>query len=448
MKKMHGSTKTKTADSRGQLPPVDVLPSNDDAEKAILGLTLLSEAIPSGAKRLATTDFYNHLYREIWGAFVELDEENRAIDAFAAHEIVKRNNPPLAAAVSVSFIAGTAVGLVKANENVYVQQIREAATRRHIIRKLRTGIDDVAAGEKGVIQNLRRMLADLELDEQPGGRFRPLSEIIEQDVKPALHDLSRGVTHRISTGFDAIDAAIGGGLSLSDILLVAGLPGGGKSAFVLQLAANIAKQNIPVAFLSGEMSDKENGLRLLSQMSGTHNLNSVTKIFEGELDFYVQWADAIARLPIYFDSRTYDMQTIAESLRSVVEQSKVKVLVIDYIQLLRLSKLGKQSRTERITEVSQEVKRIAMEYGVAVIEVAQFNREGAKSGKPTMHDLEGSSQLEKDTSLIFLIDREEPSDAFDGRGGDEITIRIDKGRNTGKSSIRGRFEGWKLKFEF
>jgi replicative DNA helicase len=115
--------------------------------------------------------------------------------------------------------------------------------------------------------------------------------------------------------------------------------------------------------------------------------------------------------------------------------------VIDYIQLLKLNRVDKHTRTERITECSQEVKRIAMEYGIAVIEVAQFNREGAKSGEPTMHDLEGSSQLEKDTSLIFILDRPNPEQP-------NVKLRIVKGRNAGTSAIEGFFKGWRLTFDF
>jgi replicative DNA helicase len=81
-----------------------------------------------------------------------------------------------------------------------------------------------------------------------------------------------------------------------------------------------------------------------------------------------------------------------------------------------------------------------MEFGIAVIEVVQFNREGSKSIKSSMHDLEGSSQLEKDASLIFIIDREEDSS--------EINLRLVKGRNAAKTQIPGIFRGMTLNFEF
>jgi replicative DNA helicase len=98
------------------------------------------------------------------------------------------------------------------------------------------------------------------------------------------------------------------------------------------------------------------------------------------------------------------MQTLRTHLRSIVRRYKVEVLVIDYIQLFKMEKVERRKRNERIAEASQEVKRLANELGIAIIEVAQFNREGAKSVQAGLHDLEGSGQLEKDASIIFILE--------------------------------------------
>lgn len=413
-----------------------------ESEKHLIGIALLSRHIPAGAREVTPTDFVTPQYKATWRAFQELDEAHQELDHISAHEIVKRTEPTLATWFTASELVNTTVGMVHGiNERVFVKAIKEAALRRHIAAELQEQIKslDIEDGET-TITSLRRMIDGLGSTASTQGHFVKLADILEHEVKPALYDLEKGQTSKISTGWDAIDRMIGGGLSLTDILLVAGLPGSGKSALVLQMAVNIAKQGVPVAFLSGEMSNKENALRLLSQAAGFANLNSQVHLTQTERTELVEWADALKTIPIYFDSRTYDLQSVSKAMRSMVEHHQVKVLVIDYIQLLKVSKSDKQSRYERITEVSQEVKRIAMEYGVAVIEVAQFNREGAKSGKPKMHDLEGSSQLEKDTSLIFIIDRD--------AGTANVAIRIEKGRNSGLGEIPGRFAGYKLTFEF
>jgi len=415
---------------------VNALPNNEDAEKGLIGLTLVKKQIPMGAKILSTTDFYNPFYRVAWSAFLELEADSLEIDTMLAMEIINRERPDF----SITQLTNTATGIPNTNEEVFVKAIRSAATRRHLINKLSEGIRSLEKGGKDVISSLRRELNDLEFAEDLRGSFTPLSQIVDTELKQALAELREGRTNKISTGFEAIDRVIGGGLSLSDVLLIAGLPGGGKSALALQLAANIAGNNIPVAYVSGEMSNVENSKRLLSQYADYMNLNSAIHLNETDYDILMQWAEWMKQLPIYFDSKTYDLRTLGVALRPLVETTGAKVLVIDYIQLFKSNKYDKLGRTERISECSQEVKRLAMEFGIAVIEVAQFNREGAKSGKPGMHDLDGSSQLEKDTSLIFILDREE--------GTTNVVIRVEKGRNSGNAVITGRFDGWKLKFEF
>lgn len=413
-----------------------------ESEKHLIGITLLNRHIPVGAREVAPSDFVTPQYKATWQAFLTLSEAHQEIDHISAHELIRRNEPTLATWFTASELVNTTLGMVHGiNERVFVKAIKDAALRRYIAAELQEQIKslDTEDGDT-TITNLRRMVEDLGTEASVGGHFVKLADILEHEVKPALYDLEKGETSKISTGWESVDRMIGGGLSLTDILLVAGLPGSGKSALVLQMAVNIAKQGVPVAFLSGEMSNKENALRLLSQAAGFANLNSQVHLTQTERAELVEWADALKSVPIYFDSRTYDLQSVGKAMRSMVEHHGVKVLVVDYIQLLKLSKNDKQSRYERITEVSQEVKRIAMEYGVAIIEVAQFNREGAKSGKPKMHDLEGSSQLEKDTSLIFIIDRE--------AGTPNVAIRIEKGRNSGLGEIPGRFAGYKLTFEF
>lgn len=390
----------------------------------MVGLALVEQRIPPQAVDVAVTDFFSRRWRSAWSAFLELEADGLEIDALSAADIIKRNGGDL----TVAELTATTAGMVKVNEKIFVDKILAASYGRRRIRELFAEIEKVQRGEIE-IENFK-----------PQGSFKSLADILETDVKPALKDLSEGITHRIKTGFEKIDNVIGGGLSMSDVMVVAALTGAGKSAFVLQLATNIAKQNIPVAYVSGEMTDKENGLRLLSQAADFFNLNSVTHIDAQEHYFLNQWLEALKPLPIYFDSTTFDLQSLSKNLKHLVSQTGIKVLILDYLQLFKLAKNDHRQRTERIAEASQEVKRIAMEYGVAVVEVVQFNREGAKSLKTTMHDLEGSSQLEKDASLIFIIDREDDSS--------EVTLRIVKGRNTGKCAIPGTYKGMTLNFEF
>jgi replicative DNA helicase len=415
------------------------LPNNRDLERQLVGQSLVDGKLVS--TELTPADFYDTTWRDCWAAISDLDATGKEIEAFAVAEIVRKKNPD----IPISVIASAATGLVFSHDpSKWARQLKNLAVRRFLMRQLSAQIeylensDDVGECMNRLEDRFDRIRTNLDSKED---RFVAFEQIVEQEILPALDDLQQGRTNKIATGFDVIDKAIGGGFSISDVVIFAGLPGGGKSALVLQIAHQIASRGIGVAFLSGEMTNRENGLRLLSQVAGFINLNSAVFLRSDDRQFLNQWAEAIRHLPLYFDHRTSDLQTLSAHLRSLVRQKDIKVLVIDYIQLLKLEKVDRRTRHERITEASQEVKRIANELQICVIEVAQFNRIGAKSGKPTMHDLEASGQLEKDTSLIFIIDRGE-----DDR--EAITLRIVKGRNTGQCELYGRFTGATLRFEF
>ncbi len=409
------------------------LPNNPQLEGQFIGQCLVERRLVT--PDLSTADFYNPNHRAAWSAILDLTDKQQEIEPFA---IVRFAN---GANLTVPELMQLTHGLVIADDmRPHVADLKTLARRRYLMRELSSHLDTLQqTGETdGVIESLEIICERFRTGTVETG-FQSLADVIDTEVKPALDELVKGQTKKIATGFSGLDHAIGGGITLSDVILVVSDTGAGKSAFVLQLADQIAKQGLGVAFVSGEMRNRENGLRLLSQNTNTINLNSVVRISSSESDLLHEWADAIKGRPIFFDHNSGDLQTVKSHLRKLIKQQNIKVLVLDYIQLYRLTRNDKFGRVERLTEVSQEVKRIANEFGICVIEVAQFNRQGAKSDRPTMHDLEGSGQLEKDTSLIFIIDRTENSE--------NIELRIVKGRNSGLCTLQGRFEGRTLRFE-
>lgn len=432
------------------------LPSSDEAERVILGAVLIDNRVfEQAAESLTAEDFYSPLNRRVFGAMLELSKAGQPIDPILIGEILKRGGS-IDSIGGITTITNLAFGLPHyPNIAQYVRTVREKARIRELIRTCNKIVGDALAEEEtaeAVFMIAQTEINDLCLRAEVGGaegRFIPLEKIITTDITRILNNLREGRNEKIKTGFDIIDATIGGGISLSDVLLLVADTGAGKSALALQIAYQIANQGIPTAFLAGEMTNAENVNRLLSQVSGMVNLNWLTHITAGEHDFLAKWAEAIKNVPLFFDHKTCDLQTLGTHLRSLVRRSGVKVLVIDYIQLLKVDRVEKRKRNERIAEASQEVKRIANELGIAIIEVAQFNREGAKAMKATLHDLEGSGQLEKDASLIFILELEgsELRDS-DNRKYRPAKIRIVKGRNAGPSEIDGRFFGQSVRFDF
>lgn len=427
------------------------LPSATEAERIILGTVLLdNDAIQQAAEVLVPSDFYTVGNRHIYEAMLTLHAAQRPIDPLLITDELRKQGD---VNTQTSEITNLSFGLPYfPNIEEYVQAVSKKSAIRQLIKTchgiLATTTDENDAED--IIANAQQLIGNLTItSEHRSGHFDRLDAVIERDVISALDRLRSGKSNKIKTGFPALDDACGGGITPSDVLLVAADTGSGKSAFALQMAYQIAAQNIPSAFLAGEMTNCENVLRLLSQVSGITNLNWLSRITDNEYRDLLDWAEHIKQVPLYLEHKVSDLTTLKTHLRSLVRKQGLKVLVIDYIQLFKLDKVDKRTRNERIAEASQEVKRIANELGLAIIEVAQFNREGAKKEKATLHDLEGSGQLEKDASLIFILELSEEEYYEPNKVKYRVAkVRIVKGRNVGTGEVEGKFYGRSVRMEF
>lgn len=424
------------------------LPSSNESEEAILGGVLIdNDLMPSVAETLTVEDFYSPLNRRVFAAMLTLFGQSNPIDPILVNEEIKKEGDSI---ITANSIANLAFGLPQFSDlSGYIEKVKQSANLRDLIHTCSAVMSDAMTGDYESMERAQAKLNDVFARVGSGERYFPsLQHIIDTEVMQALGDLHEGKVVKIKTGFPRIDSTMGG-ITPSDVVLIAADTGKGKSALALQLAYNFAKQGFPSAFLAGEMSNKENVLRLLSQLSGVTNLNWLPHVIQTDYEMLVDWAQSIRSVPIYCEHRISDLQTLGGYLRRLVRQHGVKVLVIDYIQLFKMEKLDRRKRNERIAECSQEVKRLANELNIGIIEVAQFNREGAKSAQAGLHDLEGSGQLEKDASVIWIL---ELSDAefrtASGRKYHDAKIRIVKGRNVGKSEIEGKYYGQSVQFEF
>lgn len=427
------------------------LPSSLEAERIILGTVLLdNDSLQQAAEVLVPTDFYNSLNRKVYEGMLALHSAQRPIDPLLLTEEIRKLGDEQ---TQTSEITNLSFGLPYfPNIEEYVKTVSKKSALRQLIRNCNAILSSATEENdaEDIIANAQQLIGNLSITaEHRAGHFDQLGKVIEADVITALDNLRHGRTNKIKTGFPALDDACGGGITPSDVLLVAADTGSGKSAFALQMAYQIAMQNIPSAFLAGEMTNCENVLRLLSQVSGITNLNWLSHISDAEHRDLLAWAEHIKHAPLFFEHKVSDLTTLKTHLRSLVRKQGLKVLVIDYIQLFKLDKVDKRTRNERIAEASQEVKRIANELGIAIIEVAQFNREGAKKEKATLHDLEGSGQLEKDASLIFILElSEEEYYEPNGIKYRSAKVRIVKGRNVGTGEVEGKFFGRSVRMEF
>ncbi len=194
----------------------------------------------------------------------------------------------------------------------------------------------------------------------------------------------------------------------SDIILIGGRPGSGKTICGLKHSIESAVQGFPVGYISLEMP----ATSLIMRMISTYSMIPYKRIKEGliyehELDRFNSSVESVKLLPIFFyDSHQRDIKDIARWMRIMAKEKGVKMFVIDYIQLITDSTVSTDEYSQ-ITAVSKKVKQIQMELQVPIIELAQLNREveGTTSKRPSTKNLRGSGQLEQDASVIIMLHR-------------------------------------------
>lgn len=194
----------------------------------------------------------------------------------------------------------------------------------------------------------------------------------------------------------------------SDVILVGGRPGSGKTICGLKHSIEAAVQGFPVGYISLEMP----ATSLIMRMISTYSMIPYKRIKEGliydhEQERFNSSVESVKSLPIFFyDSHQRDIRDIGRWMRIMAKEKGVKMFVIDYIQLAQDSTVSTDEYSQ-ITAVSKKVKQIQMELQVPIIELAQLNREveGTTSKRPSTKNLRGSGQLEQDASVIIMLHR-------------------------------------------
>lgn len=272
-------------------------------------------------------------------------------------------------------------------------------------------------------------------------------------AKKQIEEISvEGRLSGLETGFVKLDR-VTSGFQPSDLIIIAGRPSMGKSAFVLSIARNMAVDfGIPVAFFSPEMSSLQLINRLISFETGL----SLKKIRTGTLEPH-EWTllsintKKIEKAPIYFDDSPYLMvQNLCDRARNLVENDGVRVIIIDNIHLVSAGNKGNGdiTREHEISIVVRALKDLAKELNIPILIVSQLSRELESRGvgkRPILSDLRGSGTLEDIADIVsfvyrpeyYKIDEWDDDDAFPTA--DQAEIMILKHRNGGIDNVRMKF---------
>ena len=394
---------------------IDVLkapPQDLAAEQAVLGAIFLdSERLIEVSEFIAADDFYKTSHQIIFRIMMRLQDERSPIDVLTVHTLLD-NQGDLETIGGISYIAELAASTpTAANAAFYAKIVSEKALLRKLIRQLTESVeraysqdepadDIIALAEKGIV-------AVTEGRTRSG--FRKISEIIDTNYDE-IERLSKqkSTVTGISTGYPALDEKTTG-LHEGELIILAARPAMGKTAFALNIAANIGKLGQTVAIFSLEMGAES----LVNRMVSSEGLIDAYSLRTGKLTDD-DWSNliiaqgALADRSIYVDdSPGIKITEIrARSRKLAQEQGGLGLILIDYLQLI--SGTGKENRQQEVSEISRQLKVLAKEHKVPVLALSQLSRgvEQREDKRPKLSDLRESGSIEQDADIVAFIHRE------------------------------------------
>jgi replicative DNA helicase len=429
-----------------QLPPQDLT-----AERSVLGAMLLSkDAIADVVEVMRPEYFYRPAHQSIYHAVLELYGRGEPADFITvADELGKTGK--LDQVGGPAYVTGLTRDLPSAvNATYYAEIVRQRALLRRLIeastRILQSAYD--GAGEADDIVNR----AQAEIFEISSGKrgedYAPLADILEGAIAEieaiANHD---GDMVGVPTGLRDLDT-LTQGLQPGQLVILAARPAIGKSTLGLDVARSASVKNgLASVIFSLEMSRTEIMMRLLSA-EGSIQLHNIRSGRMGAADWQkvAQRQDALRDAPLFIDdSPNMTMTEIRAKCRRLKQQHDLRLVVVDYMQLMTSGKKV-ESRQQEVSEFSRALKLLAKEIEVPVIAISQLNRgpEQRTDKKPMLADLRESGSLEQDADVVVLIHREDFYDKENRPG--EADLIVAKHRNGPTDTVAVSFQGHYSRF--
>jgi replicative DNA helicase len=399
--------------------PVDIHrtpPHNMDAEQGLLGSMLISpqEVIPLVESQPPEL-FYVPAHATIFGVLLEMHQVGKPADLITLTKILRDRNL-LDGVGGPAFITHLVTFTpTAANASYYLEIVYEQFTLREMIR-VGTRFVSRAYGGHEEAEALRDDFEAQVLALPSTARTQAVGDDPRANTLLALESLEAiwqgnpGAVG-IPLGLAALDKMLGGAKP-GEMIVLAARPSVGKSALALNIIESVAvDQKLPVGLFTLEMADEAQRRRLICSRARV-NLEKVRNRIATDADFMrmTQAGSAVADAPIYMDDkRELSIAEVRARARRWHQKYGLRLLVIDYLQLLRsTSKQAKGSREREISEVSEGIKSLAGELRIPIIALSQLNREMERAGrKPRLSDLRESGSLEQDADVVLLLHRAE-----------------------------------------
>jgi replicative DNA helicase len=432
-----GKSRKKKTGTNSLIPS---MPNSIDAERALLGALMIdASALDRVLSQVKIDDFYLDSHRRLYGAIINLAERGRPADMVALTEHLT-NVEELAKVGGATYLVELLEAVPSAaNITHYAQIVREKAMLRVLISAASEIVDEGLGGVENAEEFFDRSESRIfEISEQHvPSNFLALKDIIHDSFEMVENLYNQGGVTGVPTGFTDIDEMTSG-LQPSDLIIVAGRPSMGKTAFALNICANISiGHQIPTAIFSLEMSKEQLVMRLLCS-EGRVNYADLRggSLSEANWSDLVNAAGKLTEAPVFIDDSpgitVLDVRAKARRLMAGLKPTgkKLGLVVIDYLQLMQGSSRREASREQEISQISRSLKALARELRVPVIALSQLSRqpESRKDRRPILSDLRESGAIEQDADVIIFIYRDEVYNKDDPEVRNKAEIIIGKQR--------------------
>ena len=419
-----------------------------EAEQSVLGAILINpRAVLDAVSILHPSDFYLPQNAAIFEAVYELFSAGDVVDSVTISERLRQSGhyDPDTTPQYLLYLAEFTPS--SANTQRYARIVYEKAMLRALISASEQIAQNCMA-EAGEFSLLMDQAEQLIYDLSHGRRInemRPIAEVVDE-AYTRISELFNGNRELggIPSGFSELDAKIGG-LSRSDLILIAARPGIGKPSLALNIASHVAlKEKKGVAIFSLEMS----GEQLVSRMISSLALVDSSRLRTGDIrpDAWTRLAEAVSILgdsPMKIDDNAgVTVQEIKAKLR---REKDIGLVIIDYLQLMR-SGSRSENRVQEVAEISRSLKIMARELDIPVVALSQLNRasESRKDKKPMLSDLRESGSIEQDADIVIFLYRDEDNPDLEARN--IVNCSVAKNRHGATGTIDFLWSGQYTRF--
>jgi len=400
----------------GRVPPHSI-----EAERAVLGGVLLeNSAFDKIGPLIDPGDFYNQANATLFETMLELHKRKEPIDQITLRAALSHSGKLALVGGDEYLLSLTDTLPTVANIEAHARIVREKA----VVRKIISACHEVAAtgygdyGEfKAFIEGSEKQIFEISKDRTTNDAIG-LAEILKVTFAQIQENANRGrAITGLKTGFGSLDHRTNG-MNPGDLIIIAGRPGMGKTAFALNVAINACTSNHhgtgfnPVVVFSLEMPKEQLANRLMSSEARVDS----QRLRRGDLTTddwrnLVPAVGKLADLPMFIDdTAAISLLEVRSKARRIQSEHGLDLIVIDYLQLMR-SGGRHDSREQEISEISRSLKALAKELRIPVIALSQLNRavesRAGKEKRPQLSDLRESGAIEQDADTIWFVYRDE-----------------------------------------